>query len=131
MGINFIDTAPTYDQGHSEEFIGRAIKGKRHQVIIATKFGSMMNEAPSKRGSSRHNIMDTIDASLNQPMGSFVDGSGALYIADTKNNRIRKADPWGTIITVAGNGTTDPEVPRWDRFSGDGGLRFVFLYRNY
>jgi aryl-alcohol dehydrogenase-like predicted oxidoreductase len=73
MGINFIDTAPTYDQGHSEEFVGRAIKGKRHQVIIATKFGSMMNEAPSKRGSSRHNIMDAIDASLKRLQTDYID----------------------------------------------------------
>jgi len=39
MGINFIDTAATYTQGRSEELVGKALKGKRSQVVIATKFG--------------------------------------------------------------------------------------------
>jgi aryl-alcohol dehydrogenase-like predicted oxidoreductase len=73
IGVNFIDTAPTYDQGHSEEYIGKAIKGKRNQVIIATKFGSMMNEVPSKRGSSRYSIMDMIDASLKRLQTDYID----------------------------------------------------------
>jgi aryl-alcohol dehydrogenase-like predicted oxidoreductase len=73
IGVNFIDTAPNYDQGHSEEYIGKAIKGKRSQVIIATKFGSMMNEVPSKRGSSRYNIIDTIDASLKRLQTDYID----------------------------------------------------------
>lgn len=39
MGLNFIDTAPAYGDGHSERLIGEAIDGYRHQVVIATKFG--------------------------------------------------------------------------------------------
>ncbi len=39
MGVNFIDTADMYAQGQSEELVGKAVKGKRSQVIIATKFG--------------------------------------------------------------------------------------------
>src|SRR4029453_19196347 len=39
MGLNFIDTAPAYGDGHSECLIGEAIDGYRHQVVIATKFG--------------------------------------------------------------------------------------------
>ena len=38
-GINFIDTAPVYGLGHSEEIVGRAIKGRRDQVVVATKCG--------------------------------------------------------------------------------------------
>ena len=38
-GINFIDTAPVYGFGHSEEVIGRAIKGRRDKVVISTKCG--------------------------------------------------------------------------------------------
>jgi len=60
MGINFIDTADMYDRGHSEEFIGKTIKGKRHQVIIATKFGSPMGEGPNERGGSRHYIIKAV-----------------------------------------------------------------------
>ena len=54
-----------------------------------------------------------IDASLAWPSDVFVDGAGNLFIADGRNNRIRKVDTSGLITTVAGNGT--------EGFSGDGG----------
>jgi aryl-alcohol dehydrogenase-like predicted oxidoreductase len=41
-GINLLDTADGYGQGHNEELIGRAIKGRRHEVVLATKFGNLM-----------------------------------------------------------------------------------------
>lgn len=44
-GINFLDTAANYGTGHSEEVIGKALAGKRDQVVIATKFGHVINEA--------------------------------------------------------------------------------------
>lgn len=52
-------------------------------------------------------------ATLNYPSGIFVDASGALYIADSNNHRVRKVNPSGVISTVAGNGTPGS--------SGDGG----------
>lgn len=52
-------------------------------------------------------------AQLNDPVAMAVDETGSLYIADRKNNRVRKVDPEGTITTVAGTGTRG--------FSGDGG----------
>jgi hypothetical protein len=55
-----------------------------------------------------------ISAQLNHPLSVTLDAAGDLYIADTSNNRIRKVDTNGIIITVAGNGTAG--------FSGDGGL---------
>jgi len=45
LGINFIDTANNYGAGHSEEVIGKALRGRRDQVILATKFGSVFDEA--------------------------------------------------------------------------------------
>lgn len=44
MGVNFLDTANVYGAGHSEEVIGKAIAGRRDQVIIATKFGNIPDE---------------------------------------------------------------------------------------
>src|SRR6185503_3653496 len=44
MGINFFDTAANYGAGHSEVLLGRAFKGKRDRVVIATKFGHIVNE---------------------------------------------------------------------------------------
>jgi aryl-alcohol dehydrogenase-like predicted oxidoreductase len=39
LGVTFLDTAETYGRGHNEELVGRAIKGRRDQVVLATKFG--------------------------------------------------------------------------------------------
>ncbi len=72
-GINFIDTADMYDKGHSEEFIGKAIKGKRHQVIIATKFSSAMGDDPNEKGGSRYYIMKAVDASLKRLQTDHID----------------------------------------------------------
>ncbi len=44
MGVNFFDTAANYGAGHSEVVLGRALKGKRDKVAIATKFGHIVNE---------------------------------------------------------------------------------------
>ena len=44
MGINFFDTAANYGAGHSEALLGQAFKGKRDKVVIATKFGHIVNE---------------------------------------------------------------------------------------
>ncbi|UYO03161.1 aldo/keto reductase [Paenibacillus sp. PSB04] len=45
MGVTFFDTADAYGTGHSEEVLGRAVKGRRHQVVIATKFGFLQDAA--------------------------------------------------------------------------------------
>jgi aryl-alcohol dehydrogenase-like predicted oxidoreductase len=42
LGLNFLDTSDMYGAGHNEELIGRAIKGRRHEVVIATKFGAVL-----------------------------------------------------------------------------------------
>ncbi len=44
LGVNFFDTAANYGAGHSEQVVGRALKGRRDQAIIATKFGHIVNE---------------------------------------------------------------------------------------
>lgn len=45
LGINFLDTADIYGAGHNEQLVGRAIEGKRDQVVLATKFGNRMRGA--------------------------------------------------------------------------------------
>ena len=72
-GINFIDTADVYDRGHSEEFIGKALKGKRQQVIVATKFGNPMGEGPNDRGGSRYHIFKAVDNSLKRLQTDYID----------------------------------------------------------
>jgi aryl-alcohol dehydrogenase-like predicted oxidoreductase len=73
MGINYIDTADVYGKGGSEEFIGRALMGKRHQVILATKFGMKIGDGPNERGGSRYYIMRAIEASLKRLQTDYID----------------------------------------------------------
>jgi aryl-alcohol dehydrogenase-like predicted oxidoreductase len=72
-GINFIDTADAYDRGHSEEYIGRALKGRRQQVIIATKFASPMSDSPNDRGGSRYHVLQAVDSSLRRLQTDYID----------------------------------------------------------
>ena len=52
-GVTLIDTADIYSQGTSEEFIGRALEGRRDRALIATKFGKPMNDGPDLPRGSR------------------------------------------------------------------------------
>ena len=82
MGVNFIDTADVYGRGQSEEFVGKAVKDKRSQVIIATKFASPMGEGPNDRGGSRYYIVKAVEASLRRLQTEYID----LY-------QMHRADP--------------------------------------
>jgi aryl-alcohol dehydrogenase-like predicted oxidoreductase len=73
IGINYIDTADMYDTGRSEEFIGRILKGRRKEVLIATKFGMPMGEGINDRGGSRGYIMRALEASLRRLQTDYVD----------------------------------------------------------
>ena len=52
-GINFIDTADVYSAGESEEIVGKALKGRRDNVVLATKFHGSMGKDPNQQGNSR------------------------------------------------------------------------------
>lgn len=63
-GINFLDTADVYSRGISEEIVGEALKGRRDDVVVATKFFNAMGEDPNMRGGSRRWIERAVDDSL-------------------------------------------------------------------
>ena len=63
-GVTLFDTADIYDFGTSEEFLGRALAGRRDQVVLATKVGNAMSDDPSERGLSRRWIVQSCEASL-------------------------------------------------------------------
>ncbi len=73
LGINYIDTADWYDFGNSEKHIGQTLKGRRMEVIIATKFGQPMGEGPNQRGGSRAYIMKAVDDSLKRLQTDYID----------------------------------------------------------
>ena len=63
-GINFIDTADVYSTGESEEIVGKAIAGRRDEVVLATKFYAPMGEGPNRSGGSRYWIIKECEDSL-------------------------------------------------------------------
>jgi aryl-alcohol dehydrogenase-like predicted oxidoreductase len=74
MGVTFFDTADVYGgRGKSEEFIGRALQGRRHEVILATKFASPMGEGPMWSGGSRRYIMNAVRDSLRRLQTDYID----------------------------------------------------------
>jgi aryl-alcohol dehydrogenase-like predicted oxidoreductase len=65
LGITFIDTADTYGHGHNEEFVGRALRGRRDRVVLATKFGRTFGTAGSRGVDGRPEyVRSACDASL-------------------------------------------------------------------
>ena len=58
VGINFLDTANVYNQGASEAMLGRLLKGRRNQVILASKVRGKMGDGPDESGLSRAAMCD-------------------------------------------------------------------------
>jgi aryl-alcohol dehydrogenase-like predicted oxidoreductase len=73
QGITFIDTADVYAFGRSEELVGQAIRGRRQDVVLATKVGMAMDESPLHSGLSRRWIISSIEASLQRLGTDHVD----------------------------------------------------------
>src|SRR6478609_5015824 len=63
-GINFVDTADVYSAGESERIVGKALAGRRDDVVLATKFFMPMSDEPNHRGGSRRWIMRSVEDSL-------------------------------------------------------------------
>jgi aryl-alcohol dehydrogenase-like predicted oxidoreductase len=72
-GINFFDTANVYNKGVSEEVLGRAIRGKRDTVVVASKVRGKMGDGPAESGLSRQAIEAAIDASLKRLGTDYLD----------------------------------------------------------
>jgi aryl-alcohol dehydrogenase-like predicted oxidoreductase len=63
-GVNFIDTADVYSEGHSEEIVGEIIRGRRDRTLVATKARMPMGDGPNDAGLSRHHLIHECEASL-------------------------------------------------------------------
>jgi len=72
-GINFIDTADVYSAGESEEIVGKALKGKRDQVVLATKFHGQMGDDPNQFGNTRRWITHEVENSLQRLGTDWID----------------------------------------------------------
>ena len=72
-GINFVDTADAYSRGESEEIVGKALKGRRDDVVLATKLSLPMGDDPNQRGNSRRWIMTEVENSLRRLQTDYID----------------------------------------------------------
>jgi aryl-alcohol dehydrogenase-like predicted oxidoreductase len=72
-GINFIDTADVYSAGESETMVGQALKGRRHEVVLATKVRGRMGPGPNQVGLSRLHIIEAVEASLKRLGTDYID----------------------------------------------------------
>ena len=72
-GINFIDTADVYARGESEEIVGKALAGRRDDVILATKVHGTMGDSQNERGNSRRWIIKEVEASLRRLGTDWID----------------------------------------------------------
>jgi aryl-alcohol dehydrogenase-like predicted oxidoreductase len=73
LGVTYFDSADSYYAGRSEEYLGLALKGRRQQVIVATKFGNRVGEGPNDQGASRHHIIASCEASLRRLHTDYID----------------------------------------------------------
>lgn len=75
LGITFWDTANVYQQGSSEEFVGRAVRefSRREDIVLATKVSGKMHDGPGGSGLSRGAILEQVDASLSRLGTDYID----------------------------------------------------------
>jgi aryl-alcohol dehydrogenase-like predicted oxidoreductase len=73
QGINFIDTADMYSSGESEEIVGKALQGRRDDVVLATKVYFPMGEGRNRSGNSRRWIIKEVEESLRRLQTDWID----------------------------------------------------------
>ena len=88
-GVNFIDTADVYNEGRSEEVVGRALRAGRDHWVLATKMCNAMGVGPNDRGLSRRWMFQATDASLARLAGS------------TPDRPVRRAASWVRLLAGA------------------------------
>ncbi len=86
LGVNFFDTAASYTEGKSEQYLGRAIANVRDQVVISTKFGCRqeIGEGINDRDSSRYHVIQAVETSLKRLGTDRID----LYILHMPHRRM-------------------------------------------
>src|SRR3954451_24665133 len=72
-GVTLFDTADIYGQGMSEDYIGRALEGRRDRVVLATKFGMSMEENPTESRGTREYIRWAVEGSLRRLRTDVID----------------------------------------------------------
>lgn len=95
-GVTFFDTADVYGAGHNEELVGRALRGHRHEVTLASKVGL----APGGPNGSPDHIETAVDASLYRLGDDVLD----LYYLHRVDPAVPLAESWGALASLAEKG---------------------------
>ena len=93
-GINVIDTADRYSDGESEEIVGKALKGRREHVVLATKMFAPMGSDPNRAGLSRRWMFEACDESLKRLGTDVID----IYYLHREDHGTALEE---TILTIA------------------------------
>ncbi len=99
-GINFVDTADVYSQGESEEIVGKALKGRRDEVVLATKVHGQMGEDPNAQGNSRRWIIRECENSLRRLGTDWID----LYQIHRPDERCDVEETLGALSDLVHQG---------------------------
>jgi aryl-alcohol dehydrogenase-like predicted oxidoreductase len=93
--VNFLDTADQYGRGHNEKLVGRAISGRRDEVVLATKFGMIRSDDPAYRGidGSPDYARKAVDASLRRLGVDHID----LYYLHRRDPKVPIEDTVGAM----------------------------------
>ena len=95
-GVNFVDTADVYSHGEAEEIVAKALKGRRDNVVLATKFHASMGEDPNMRGNARRWIHRACDASLRRLGTDWID----IYQAHRHDPETDLDDTLGAVTSA-------------------------------
>jgi aryl-alcohol dehydrogenase-like predicted oxidoreductase len=136
-GITLFDTADIYGQGASEDFIGRALEGRRERVVLATKFGSPMDEHPADRRGSPDYIRWAVEASLRRLRTDVIDvyqlhrPDEGTPVADTLA-ALHELVEEGTVRHIGSSNFSEAQIEAADRVARERGLtRFVSAQNEY
>jgi len=135
-GVTFFDTSNSYGDGHSEEFLGDVLQGRRDQVVLATKFGWELADDEGPRG-ARAYIMEAINDSLRRLRTDFVDyywyhkPDGVTPIAETLGalHELVKA---GKVRAIGASNFSAAQLEEADAAARENGLtRFTAVQNQY
>jgi aryl-alcohol dehydrogenase-like predicted oxidoreductase len=136
-GITLFDTADIYGQGTSEEHIGRALEGRRDGVVLATKFGSPMEEHPEERRGTRDYIRWAIEGSLRRLRTDVIDvyqlhrpdeGTPIEHTLEALHELVQE----GSVRHIGSSNFSAAQLEDADRIARERGLtRFVSAQNEY
>lgn len=133
-GVTFFDTAELYGEGQSEEYLGRALRGRREAVVIATKFG--YKSAPPERRGHPKNVRRAADASLQRLGTEYID----LYYLHSPDPQVPIADTLGALDELVKQGKvreigcsnfSATQIRAADEAVTSGSARFVCVQNEY